>query len=176
MSCRCSRLRRRGQPLQREEEGSHEDCAYSGKKRAATRTVPTAGRRGQPRGLCLQREEEGSHKDCPYGGKRRAATRTAPTAGREEGRHEDCPYGDCSAGCKPAVPAAWNLRLLHVKYPSACRKGRWKPSTSASFQFSFSMVYIWSIPSIVSGRYVRIDEKRGRIWARLYVHLVSHAK
>ncbi len=45
------------------EEGSR----YSGKKRAVTRTAPTAERRGQSQGLPLQGKEEGSHEDCANG-------------------------------------------------------------------------------------------------------------
>ena len=148
----CSRLRRRGQPqglpLRRSakrKEDSHEDCPYG-------------ERRGQSRGLPLQREEEGSHEDCPYGGKKRAVTRTAPTGIWR--RLQACATGDLESQCAPRfVPKRTPQRALKTVYLLA--------------SVLILDEYIRSIPSIVSVRYVRIDGKRGRIWARLYVHLVS---
>ena len=86
------------------EEGSHEDCPYGGKKRAATRTAPTAERRGQPRGLPLRREEEGSHEDCPTAG-RRGQYEDCPYAGRRgQCPYEDCPYGGKRGGQPRGLP------------------------------------------------------------------------
>ena len=134
MSCTAPDLGEEGShedcPYKREEEGSDEDCAYGEKRRAATRTVPTAKRRGQSRGLRLRRKEEGSHEDCAYGEKRRAVTRTAPTVIWRG--LQTCASGHLESHCAP--------RLVSKRKPQQ----RWKTVyllASVLLLYGLHMVY-----------------------------------